>query len=431
MADRDRKFDLIVFGATGFTGQYTVDEVARVADEEHLTWAVAGRNMQKLQQVLSEASVRTGKDLDETPIIIADTTSPTSLEEMAKQGRVILNVVGPYNLYGEPVVRACIEAGTHHLDISGESQYLEKMQLLYNAKAKENNVFIIGSVGFDSIPAEMGLRYTIQQFKDGQLTNLESFVSAHSTTGDFTASSGTFESAVYGYARKSELKSLRQSLFSEPMPDFEYTLPKRGNLFYNKELNKWCLPFVGSDKPVVYRTIRDHLASGKLKKPIEFNNYFCVGSLRTAMLTVSLFLVFGLFTSFSLGRSLLLRYPHIFSFGLFKKEGPTKKQIDAQTFSMTFIGYGYDTVDTSRTNKTPNKKITARILGPDPGYITTPICMTQSAVILLREQDKINRKGGVLTPGAAFWDTNLIQRLEKHQIKFITVSNDSSDEHKD
>uniref|UniRef100_A0A0B6Y7D7 Saccharopine dehydrogenase NADP binding domain-containing protein n=1 Tax=Arion vulgaris TaxID=1028688 RepID=A0A0B6Y7D7_9EUPU len=425
-----RKFDIILFGASGFTGQYTVDEVARVAEEEHLTWAVAGRSMHKLQKVLSEASSRTGKNLDETAIIIADTSSPASLHEMASQGKVVLNCVGPYRFYGEAVVKACIEAGTHHLDISGEAQFLENTQLLYNAIAKENNVFIIGSVGFDSIPAEMGLKYTWQQFQDGELTNVESYMSGHSGPESFTVNTGTFESAVYGFSHMKELKPLRKSLYPEPMPRFEYRLPKRRVLFYSKEVNKWCLPFPGSDKSVVYRTVRDHLANGRLVKPIEFNPYFCVDSLAQALGLVAFVFVFGLFASFSFGQTLLLKYPHIFSFGFFKKGGPTKKQIDACSFSMTFIGHGYNKVDKDRADKTPDKILTSKILGPEPGYVATPIFMTQAAVTLLKEKDKITQRGGVLTPGAAFWNTSLIDRLQAHNIKFITVSDSSSTDKK-
>ncbi|CAG5121242.1 unnamed protein product [Candidula unifasciata] len=422
------KFDFIVFGASGFTGQYTVDEVARVAEEEKLTWAVAGRSMQKLQTVLNEASARTGKNLENIPIIIADSSNPSSLEEMAKQGRVVLNCVGPYRFYGEPVVKACIEAGTHHLDISGEPQYLEKMQLLYNAKAKENNVLVIGATGFDSIPAETGILYTQKQFKDGEMTNIESFVTTNSGPEGFTVNTGTFESAVHGFAHMKELKPLRKSLFPDPLPKYEYRLPKRKTIFYSKEVNKWCVPFPGSDKSVVHRTVRDLLATGRIKKPIEFSPYFCVDSLLQVVGLVIFLAIFGLFASFSLGRSLLLKYPHVFSLGLFKKGGPTKKQIEGCSFSMTFVGYGYDKPESERSGTKPNKTVITKVTGPEPGYVTTPICMTQVGVTLLKEQDKIPHKGGVVTAGAALWNTSIIDRLEKHNIHFSTVSvTDSSD----
>ncbi|XP_055880637.1 saccharopine dehydrogenase-like oxidoreductase [Biomphalaria glabrata] len=425
-----RRFDLVVFGATGFTGQYTVDEVSRVAEEERLSWAVAGRSMEKLQKVLSEASERTGKTLEEIPVIIADVSSPQSLAEMAKQTKVVLNCVGPYRFYGEPVVQACIENGTHHLDISGEPQFLEKMQLLYNKKAAENNVFVIGSVGFDSIPAEIGLEYTRQQFKEGELSNVESFIETKVGPEGAVINTGTFESAVYGVAYRNELGSLRKALYPDPMPKLDYRLPKRSFLFFNDDLKKWCLPFLGSDKSVVYRTIRDGLNSQRLKKPIEFIPYTCCSSLFSAMGIILFGLVFFFLSSFSWGRSFLLKYPHIVSLGFFKKGGPTRKQIESTSFSMTFVGYGYTEDVTDRTGQKPNKTIVTKLMGPEPGYVTTPICMVQSAVTLLKESSNMFHKGGVLTPGAAFSGTNLMERLQKHNITLMTISPDNSQDKK-
>ncbi|KAH9519579.1 hypothetical protein Btru_003066 [Bulinus truncatus] len=422
-----RTFDIVVFGATGFTGQYTVDEVARVAEEEKLTWAIAGRSMEKLQKVLSESSKRIGKNIEETPIIIADVSDPQSLEDMAKQTKIVLNCVGPYRFYGEPVVQACIEHGTHHLDISGEPQYLEKMQLLYNKKAADKNVFVIGSVGFDSIPAEIGIEYTKQQFKDGELTNIESYLETESGPEGAAINTGTYESAVYGVAHRNELSSLRKALYPDPMPKLEYRLPKRSFLFYSDDLKKWCLPFLGSDKSVVYRTIRDGLETHKLKQPIEFVPYTCFSSLFSAIGVILFGIVFFFLTNFSLGRSFLLKYPHIVSMGVFKKGGPTRKQIEGTSFTMTFIAYGYSADLTDRTGKKPDKKVITKLMGPEPGYVTTPICMVQSAVTILKESSKMLHKGGVLTPGAAFSGTDLIDRLQRHNIKLSTVYSDNSE----
>ncbi|XP_059163768.1 saccharopine dehydrogenase-like oxidoreductase [Physella acuta] len=424
------RYDLVLFGASGFTGHYTIDEVSKVAEEENLTWAVAGRNMNKLQKVLSEASVRTGKNLDDIPIIIADVDSAASLEEMAKQAKIVLNCVGPYRFYGEAVVKACIENGAHHLDISGEPQFLEKVQLLYNAKAKENNVFVIGTVGFDSIPAEMGIEYTKQQFKDGEMTNVESFVEFHSGPEGSAVNTGTFESAVYGLAHWNELKSLRKSLYPEPMPKYQYRLPKRSFLYYHNELKKWCLPFPGSDKSVFYRTQRELLDKKQMERPIEFNPYFCPLNLCHAIGTIFFGIIFFILTNFSLGRSLLLKYPHIVSFGVFRKGGPTKKQIDGASFSMTFIGHGFEKFEKDRSGQKPNKKVITKIIGPEPGYVATPIFMVQSAVTLIRNESKLSQKGGVFTPGVIFKDTDLIERLQRDRIQFITVSSGSGTDKK-
>jgi len=415
----EKTYDIVVFGASGFTGQYVVDEVARVAEEEQIKWAISGRNMGKLQKVLSESSKRTEINLEDTPIIVADTSSDSSLLEMAQQTKLVLNCVGPYRFYGEQVVKACIEGGAHHLDISGEPQYLEKMQLLYNGKAKDNNVCIVGAVGFDSIPAEMGLLYTYKQFTGGELSNVESFFSTKSGPEGGAVNTGTLESAIHGFAHANELKSLRKSLYPEPMPQYEHKLAKRSTLFFSEVVNKWCLPFPGSDRSVVNRTVRKLLSDDKLDKPFQFVPYITCKSLPVALGVMFVGVIFAFMSSFSLGRYLLMKYPQIFTLGTFKHGGPTKKQIDGTSFSMTFVGKGFDTADKDRQGQKPNRTVVTKIIGPEPGYVTTPICMVQSALSLLKSSDKL---GGVMTAGSVFWDSDLIERLEKRNIKFVTVS---------
>ncbi|RUS90010.1 hypothetical protein EGW08_002197, partial [Elysia chlorotica] len=416
-----KKYDLVVYGATGFTGQYTVDEVARVAEGENLTWAIAGRNMAKLQKVLGEASLRTGKNLEEIPIIIADSSSANSLEDMAKQARVVLNCVGPYRFYGEPVVRACIEHGTHHLDISGEPQFLEKMQLLYHGKAKENKTFIIGATGFDSVPADSGVLFMEEKFKDGSLTNIESYFAACPGPKGGAVNTGTLESAVHALANLHEMKDIRAALYPEPMPKNEFKLPKRV-FFHSDQVNKWCLPFVGSDEMVIYRTVRDHLAVQKIEKPFQYLAYMCMPNIFAAVGFIFFGAFLGFMGYFSVTRWLLLKYPHIFTLGLFRKGGPTKEQIDGSSFSMTFVGRGFDSAANMKPGAKPNRLVVARLSGPEPGYVTTPACMVQCGVTVLKELKTMPHKGGVLTAGAAFSGTNLIQRLETRNLKFTTLS---------
>ncbi|XP_011382823.1 saccharopine dehydrogenase-like oxidoreductase, partial [Pteropus vampyrus] len=185
MATTQRPFHLVVFGASGFTGQFVTEEVAREqVDPEgnsRLPWAVAGRSAEKLQRVLERAALKLGRPTlpSEVGIIICDINNPASLDEMAKKATVVLNCVGPYRLYGEPVVKACIENGTSCIDISGEPQFLEQMYWKYHEKAAEKGVYIIGSSGFDSIPADLGVIYTRNKM-NGTLTAVESFLTIHS-----------------------------------------------------------------------------------------------------------------------------------------------------------------------------------------------------------------------------------------------------------
>lgn len=108
-----------------------------------------------------------GTDVKNTPKIIADVSDMQSLQDMAKVAKVVLNCVGPYRFFGEQVVQACIIEGAHHVDLSGEPQFLEKVQLLYHKDAEEKGVYVIGACGFDSIPADCGTVFLEQNF-DGR-----------------------------------------------------------------------------------------------------------------------------------------------------------------------------------------------------------------------------------------------------------------------
>jgi len=176
MSNEKREFDLIVFGASGFTGQFVVEEVARTAQKDPIKWAIAGRSIQKLDQVLTTASTETGLDLKNIPKIEADISSDESLLAMSQRTRLVLNCVGPYRFYGEQVVKACVEAATNHIDISGEPQYMETMQLKYNKAAEEKGIYIISACGWDSIPCDLGVQYLKNNF-DGELNAVETFMS--------------------------------------------------------------------------------------------------------------------------------------------------------------------------------------------------------------------------------------------------------------
>ncbi|XP_077520908.1 saccharopine dehydrogenase-like oxidoreductase isoform X1 [Amblyomma americanum] len=151
-----RELDIVLFGATGVTGVYVVEELHRAS--EGLRWGVAGRSADKLRQTLRAAAKNLGLEedaLDKVPLIVADVADEASLLAMAKRTRLVLNTVGPYRFFGRQVVKACVDSGTHHIDISGEPQYLEQMRVDFHDEASEKGVVILSACGFDSIPAEM------------------------------------------------------------------------------------------------------------------------------------------------------------------------------------------------------------------------------------------------------------------------------------
>ncbi|KAK2920349.1 saccharopine dehydrogenase-like oxidoreductase [Channa argus] len=419
----NRPYHLVIFGASGFTGQFVVEEVARTVAEGpkgNLKWAVAGRSKQKLEKVLEQAAGALSKPelRTEVDIIVADVEEPDSLAAMCKQAVIVLNCVGPYRFYGESVVKACVENGAHHIDISGEPQFLESMQLNYSSQAADKGVYIIGSCGFDSIPADMGVLYTRDQFK-GTLTAVESFLTVNSGPDGGCLHEGTWQSAIYGLADSQKLRSLRRKFNYTPLPTVGAKMKRRGALFFSNEIQQYTVPFMGSDPSVVKRTQR-FLTEEHEATPVQYGAYAGIGGIGNVIKLMFAGMMFWLLVKFSFGRNLLIKYPEFFSFGLFSKAGPTRKQMEGASFQFALYGEGYTEGEDPSQGK-PNGKIRTLVQGPEPGYVATPIAMVQAALTLLNEPTALPRKGGVYTPGAAFAKTTLVDRLNKHGIQFSVI----------
>ncbi|XP_062378069.1 saccharopine dehydrogenase-like oxidoreductase [Sardina pilchardus] len=418
-----RPYHIIIFGASGFTGQFVIEEVARTSSEGPkgtLKWAIAGRSRQKLEKVLEQAADVLGKPelKSEVDIIVADVGEPDSLAAMCKQGVIVLNCVGPYRFWGEPVVKACVENGAHHIDICGEPQFLEGMQLNYDKQASEKGVYIVGSCGFDSIPADMGVLYTRDQFK-GTLTAVESFLTVGIGPEGGCVHDGTWQSAIYGFADGPKLRSLRRKFGYQPLPVVGSKIKRRSALFFSNEVQQYAVPFMGADVSVVKRSQR-FLTEELKESPVQYGAYAGIGGISSIVKLMFAGMMFWFLVKFSFGKNLLIKYPEFFSFGVFSKAGPTRKQMEGSSFRFAFYGEGYTEGQDPSQGK-PDGKIRTVVQGPEAGYVATPIAMVQAAITILNEPESLPKKGGVYSPGAAFAKTTLINRLDEHGIKFSVI----------
>ncbi|XP_009581959.1 PREDICTED: saccharopine dehydrogenase-like oxidoreductase, partial [Fulmarus glacialis] len=210
-----------------------------------------------------------------------------------------------YRFFGEPVVEACIENGASCIDISGEPQFLEGMFLKYNEKAAEKGVYVIGSCGFDSIPADMGVLYTRDKLK-GTLTAVESFLKVKLAPEGSCAHDGTWKSAVYGLADQDKLRKLRKSIGYAPVPVVGAKLKRRGLVFYNQEFKEYSIPFMGSDVSVVKRSQR-YLYTELQETPVQYGAYVNIGGLGSVIKLMFAGILFLLLVKFSFGRKLLTK----------------------------------------------------------------------------------------------------------------------------
>ncbi|KAF9626496.1 hypothetical protein IFM89_034430 [Coptis chinensis] len=207
------EYDLVIFGASGFTGKYVVREALKFLNTPSSplkTLVLAGRNPSKLAQTLTWASSQSTTP-SSISIIKADISDPSSLLNLFSKSKLVLNCVGPFRLYGEPVVSACVETGCDYLDICGEPEFMEKMEVRYHDKAVEKGSLVVSACGFDSIPAELGLMFHCKQWVPPSVPyKVEAYLSLESEksiVGNF----GTYESAVLGVANMEKLMELRKS----------------------------------------------------------------------------------------------------------------------------------------------------------------------------------------------------------------------------
>lgn len=418
----ERQYDVVVLGATGYTGQYVVEEVARMAETKRpgLTYALAGRNKEKLNKALETARENTGFKMNNATLIVADVNDEESLLAMSRQARVVINCVGPYRFYGDKVVGACIQGGACQVDISGEPQYLEHVQLEYGEAAEQRGVYVVGSCGFDSIPADLGTSF-LKEIFPGDLNSVEAVVGMDDTSeGSASINLTTLECGVLGLTHSGELKAVRKKLFSTPLPTPAYKPQPRGKLFYSNDAECWCVPNMTSDRSVVVRSQRlNHQLRGM--RPAQFQVYFGMQSIWSAVAAIFLGIMLYIMTSFASTRHLLLKYPEVFTLGTFSRSGPKRSDLAKLRFLVTLTGKGWNQKlsDSSLQHTTPpDTTRTVKVAGPDPGYFGTAILVTQAALTILDEADRMPGRGGVFPPAAAFLETTLRNRLTDRGITF-------------
>ena len=362
-----RAFDIVVFGATGFTGKLVAEYLSGVADEA-LRWAVAGRSAERLASVRAELGLA-----EEVGAITVDSGDPASLAAMAGQTRVLLTTVGPYQKYGEPLAAACVAAGTDYVDITGEPEFVNRLIERYDDEARERRLRIVNCCGFDSIPHDLGAYMMAQAFPAESSLELEGFVSASGKL-----SGGTWQSAVNAMGRaRHQLRSPKRP----PAGDREVrglrTRPR-----YEPAVRGWVAPMPTIDPQVVLRSARALPSYGR---KFRYGHYVRVGSFaRLAALGIGVGSVFGL-AQLAPTRKLLLKLRQ-------SGDGPTPEERARSKFRVTFVG------------RADGQRVVGEAAGGDPGYGETSKMVAESALCLALDRQDLPSRYGVITPAAAMSD---------------------------
>jgi len=386
MSDQpDRSYDLVLFGATGFTGRLTAHYLARHAPAG-CRWALAGRNQAKLAAVRDELSA-VDPALTELPLLAADAGDPASLATVAASSRVVISTVGPYLQHGEPLVAACAEAGTDYLDLTGEPEFVDLMYARHHQRAVAAGARLIHCCGFDSIPHDLGAFFTVGLLPDDVPIAVEGVVRAGGRP-----SAGTVHSAVTALSRaRSSAAAARARRGLEQRPADRHaravrTPPRRAN-------GLWLLPLPTIDAQVVARSAR---ALQRYGPDFRYSHYAGVRSLPVAVGGVlGVAALAGLSQLPPTRRLLLSRFQ--------PGTGPTAEQRAAGWFRVRFTG-------TAGT-----RRVVTEVTGGEPGYDETAKMLAEAALCVAF--DDLPPAAGQLTPAVAMGQP-LVDRLTRAGIAF-------------
>jgi len=241
--NKDQKeFDIIVYGATGFTGRLVAEYLNKqYGNNNELRWAMAGRSQTKLEQVRDEMSLP-----DDTPLIVANSSDSISIGAMVSKTKAIISTVGPYQLYGEMLVSECASLGTDYVDLCGESVWMRHMIDKYEETAKKSGARIVFSCGFDSIPSDLGI-YRLQTLAIEKTGRPCKLVNGRVRGLNGTFSGGTAASIQASFkaaATDPETYKLAVDHFSL-VPDYDGVVqPDGDSIHYSEELKSWVAPFI-------------------------------------------------------------------------------------------------------------------------------------------------------------------------------------------
>lgn len=393
-------YDVVLYGATGFTGRQAAWYFAENVDSTKVRWALAGRNLRKLETLKANL----GPDFEHVDLLVADSTDLDSVERMVSKTRVLLTTAGPYALYGKPIVAACVKHGVDYVDITGETPFVRDLIDEHHAEAESKGIKIIPFCGFDSVPSDLGALFVVEHMKKvlGQpCKEVKAFFKMKSGLNGGTLAS------VLNLLDSRQLEQLADPFLLNPsnrQSDEERKRnPDQKHAQFDKDLGRWTAPFLMA--PVNTRVVRrSHALFSEYGS--SYGNHFSyhesldIGEkkrFKASMIASGQSLFEGLGKIGGV-RSLLRRM------GPKPGEGPTEAEMNGGFFRCILIGKTED-----------GQIVRARMQGAgDPGNRNTVKMLCESALCLALQRDELPggaRRGGILTPATGLGFV-LIERLK-------------------
>ncbi|MEL6332859.1 MAG: saccharopine dehydrogenase NADP-binding domain-containing protein [Cyanobacteria bacterium J06626_26] len=398
MVDHTLSYDLVVFGATGFVGRILCKYLlTQVGVNGAVKWAIAGRCQAKLDNLASDLGVNS------LPQIVADVTDEASLGNLCAQTQVVISTVGPYALYGEPLVKVCAETGTDYCDLTGEPQWIRQMIQRYSVTAEQSGARIVHCCGFDSIPSDLGVYYLQQQAKERFGAGCDR-IKMRVKTAQGGVSGGTAASGINLMQEASADPALRQELDNPyslcPSQSLEHP-PTLISVQYDQDFQGWVSPFVMAaiNTRIVLRS--NALLDYTYGKQFQYDEAIltgpgAIGWLVAQSLSIGLAGIAAA-TSFSPTRWLLENtiIPR-------SGEGPSQADQEQGFYDLRFWG-------ATAEGQTIQVKVTG---DRDPGYGSTAKMLGQAGLCLTKDFPPSAKAGGFWTPASMFGEV-LIDRLVK------------------
>ncbi|KAG0236214.1 hypothetical protein BGW42_003859 [Actinomortierella wolfii] len=418
----EREFELIIYGATGFTGLRTALYVARTYPVESLRWAIAGRSIEKLEQV-REKLVAVNPALKDLPLVKADASSPESLSAMVARTKVVLTTVGPFLQYGEPLVAACVQQGTHYVDSTGETPFVYNMIRKYHEEAKAKKIVLVPQCGFDSVPSDIGTKLVVDFLRKEygvptrsvklSVTKLKGAASG----GTLASACGIIEAREGGLGGMLDQNQLVPESVKSKVPAARITSP---TVFYDHDFKKWQAYFVmsSSNEKIVKRSHGLALEADGVGYGHQFSyseTMSCPGFGTALMASVGLGLGGA---ALSVGPLRRLAQKYVLPA---PGTGPSDEFIAKGYFTMQVIGEAELPENVEGDSDAQNKVVRAiaTVSGAEPGYSETCRLLVESAMCLIKEEERTFREnkiqGGLLTPASAFGHV-LVQRLRERGV---------------
>ncbi|MCF8238072.1 MAG: saccharopine dehydrogenase NADP-binding domain-containing protein [Saprospiraceae bacterium] len=369
-----RPYDIVLFGATGFTGQLVFDALLKKQSDENFQLAIAGRNSEKLE------SLRESRSAPEVGILQADSGDRESLEKMAKQAVILINTAGPFNWYGEAVVQACVHMGTHYLDITGEPAFVHQVFSKFHQQAEEAGICVVNCCGFDSIPADLGTWLTARALPIKEPKAVRAYIRTNAAF-----SGGTWTTAIHAIYKRTVHKESKLS----SGPRHPETPRMDLSIHFQPLLQRWAIPMPVVDPHIVKRSAR-HLPED-YGQAFAYGQFYTVGSFWKVVRLIVLIAMVFLLVRFDATRNWLFRK---FPAGT----GPSEEKRKRSRFEVRVIG------------ETAHHQVETVISGGDPGYTETAKMLSQAAFALRDRLVKQRLVVGVRTPVEALGQ-DLVDRL--------------------